>query len=194
MGRKIPPANDGSNYYQARKGNRIEGVSFNDAIFDECVDWPQPEPRGIKGTHWLALTSNNYNWTPQNGVINISSSSISSTVSFPTTTTSGYLTTGGGYARTTVAAPNSNPSFTFTTQSTFVLQDDFLIGGDLSIEDRMRLQQEYELVPDHVFKPNLYGQCEDCPHHNMYRRDENSHVFLIQETPDLEDWWEQLAS
>lgn len=192
MGRKIPPANDGSNYYQARKGNRIEGVSFNDAIFDECVDWPEPEPLGIKGTHWMTLTSNT--WQPLN--INISSSTISSGISYPAS--SGYLTSSsGGYARTTVAAPNSNPAFTFTTTSTFIMQDSSpfeFLDSNISIEERMELQRQYEEVPDHVFKPNLYGQCEECPHHNMYRRDESSHVFLIQETPDLEDWWEQLAS
>lgn len=186
MGRKIPPANDGSNYYTARKGNRIEGVSFQAAILDEVIEWPEPPSRGIKGTHFITM-GNNTTWTFQ-----------------PLTSNGVYSTySGGGYARTTVAAPNltvGGGSISWTTGGNgtiFESNTPFVFdaeGPHLTPEERAELQRQYTEIPDHEWTPNVYGQCDTCPHHNMYRRDQSSHLFVIQEPPTQEDWWEQLAS
>lgn len=191
MGRKVPPANDGSNYYAARKGNSIEGVSFNQAILDEVIDWGEVTPPAVKGGHFITLT-NNSNWTFQP----MGSSGLIST----STTSNGIFTSGGGgYARTTVAAPNSNPSFgnlTWTTSQPFSIDmaSDPLMDMTLTPEQRNILLRQREEMPSHEWNPGVWGWCEDCPSHNIYRHDANKHLFVIDEPMDAEDWWEQLAS
>lgn len=183
MGRKIPPANDGSNYYTARKGNRIEGVSFEHAILDEAADWPQGEYARVKGTHTLDFSmhgGNLYTFTtgPSNGGVWTTIAPVqNNTYTIPAYTTVPNVTINGGMINWTIG------------------NDISWLNGDLTMEEQERLQEQYTLIPDdHEWNPNLYGQCENCPHHNMYRRDPNSHLFVIQEPPTHEDWLDQLAS
>lgn len=165
MGRKIPPANDGSNYYQARKGNRIEGVSFEAALFDEIMEWPSEPPSSVKGHHVdLSAVVGSGQW----GFISQTSNS---SYTIPAYTT----------------VPNVN-MITMSSNTMWTLE------SDLTPEELGHLQEQIAVIPDHEWNPNAYGQCADCPYHNMYRRDPNSHLFVIQEPPSRQDWLDQLAS
>jgi hypothetical protein len=178
MGRKIPPANDGSNYYTARKGNRIEGVSFEDAILDEAADFSYARADHQHSVGDLFLNGGNlYTFTGGNnggGLWTTIAATQNTTYTIPAYTTVPSVTISGNMAHWTIGNE---------------------IIGDLSMEERMLLQEQRTAIPDdHVFNPNMYGQCQECPHHNMYRNDPTSHLFVIQEPPSEQDWLDQLAS
>jgi hypothetical protein len=174
VGQKIPVANDGSNYYQARQyndpydrdtGNPCEEIgSSNSYISQGSLYTIVSQPKFGKDTFVAAdsgFGTNSNNWQ-----------------SIITTTTASVWP-----EAFTLEARLGEPT-------TWVAAD----GRALTLEQQQALQEAYTRVPDHEFESNFWGQCERCPTHNIYRREMNAHLFVIQEERSAEDWLLELAS
>lgn len=169
MGRKIPLANDGTNYYQARS-YAIQNTTNVDT--NPCEEISS----GQVGAYIQATSLSEFTLVsqPQQQGIVWQTQDLTQDSTWPIN----IYRNGNGtvYERT----------YTFET----ILQS-----TGYSPEESARLQEEYMRVPDdHEFTSNFWGQCERCPTHNMYRREMNAHLFVIQEAPSLQDWQDQLAS
>lgn len=168
MGRKVPVANDGSNYYQARQ--------FNDP-YDRDNGNPCVEVSGS------SYTRQNSAYTlvsaPKHGKDTFVGADFTFNGNFQSLTfvTRDTWTVGGSF---TMEARLGEPVQWVSENGTY-----------LTLEQQQALQEQYVAVPDHEFTPNFWGQCDLCPAHNMYRREISAHLFVIQETPD---WLHELAS
>jgi hypothetical protein len=179
VGRKIPRGNDGSNYYAAREYNS------NDIIYESALDALASNPCAEVWSHSGYSRQNAYvvATQPKQGKKTYINGNLDTFVGMD-------VSISGNDVWQPIQADWSNGTYiaeyTFTTGSTF---------STVSPEDQARLQEEYTRVPDdHEFTPNFWGQCDICPGHNMYRREMNAHLFVIEEEPCLQDWRSLLAS
>jgi len=170
VGKHVPPANDGSNYYAARQYNTAQDFIYEDNVGGTYArqNSSYMQLTSFTDTFVGADINSNSNWQP--------------------------------IPITFVAAPKYGKSvwshsgtIEFTLEAS-INEPISWISGDgrpLTLEEQAALQEQYTRVPDHPYRENFWGQCEDCPSHNLYRREMNAHLFVIEEETD---WLRELAS
>jgi hypothetical protein len=87
------------------------------------------------------------------------------------------------YTQTLTTFTTSSPTISPNWQITSV---DWTTTADIPAEQWQ--------VPDHFFEADFNGSCTHCTHNNVYRWDPSSHLPVIDEEPDDDDWRQLLAS